>query len=123
MTDDRPESAADRPNPEWPEGTNRDDGSVPASEARDPEREADLQLIGMMNPGTPVFHSPESGLLYHGDVRDDGGLIPRPDDEVDVDVGSDRTLSDAIRDLGERLGWESLTDHGRDHWDDESSRD
>ena len=123
MADDQPERPDDPPEIEWPGETDPDDDLGPASENLDSESDDDFQLIGMANPGTPVFHSAESGLLYHGDVNEDGGITPRPDAEVDIQFGDEGTLSEAINDLGERLGWDSLTDYGRDHQNDDPPRD
>ncbi|WP_306056237.1 hypothetical protein [Natronococcus wangiae] len=110
MADDRPDYLEDPPEIERPE-----ENEITAPSERGPPSRDDVELVGMASTGVPVLHSAESGLLYHGEVNENGRVTPRFDDEVDVESGDDGSLSDAISDLGDRLGWDSLTDYGREH--------
>lgn len=104
MTDDSSDFLEGTPELDWPE--DRDE----------PERD-DSQLVGMASTGMPVLYSSQSNVIYQGEVNDDGRVTPRFEDEVEVD--SDETLGDALRSFGDRVGWESLSEYGEEHWDGE----
>ncbi|TYL40101.1 hypothetical protein CV102_00525 [Natronococcus pandeyae] len=110
MADDQPDYLEDPPEIDWPK-----EEETPTNDDLGPASEDDLELVGMASTAVLV-HSAESSMLYHGEVNEDGRVTPRFDDEVDADTGDDGSLSDAISDLGDRLGWDSLTDYGREHW-------
>lgn len=68
-------------------------------------------------PTTSTIRPKSSGWRGDPGVTDDLG----PASEVDVDAGDDGALSDGIAEIGDRLGWDSLTEYGREHWDGSES--
>ncbi|WP_312909122.1 hypothetical protein [Natronosalvus caseinilyticus] len=112
----------ERPEPEYLEDQPLDDNpEIHWPEDRSGEPPEDARFVGISNPGTPVLYSRESGTLFQGDVTDDGRVTPRAGSDAEMKVESTDRLGEAIRSFGDRIGWESLSQFGKEHWESEKS--
>lgn len=77
---------------------------------------SDATYVGATTNGVPVFH--DQGAVFHGVPDEENRRIePKPDTERRLEPGE--TLGDVLEEIGESLGWESLSEYGREHQRDE----
>lgn len=81
----------------------------------DDER-AGATYVGLTSGGIPVFHT--GGTVFQGRVDEENReIVPRPDTDRELEPGE--TLGELVEELGETLGWESLSEFGEQHRSDD----
>ncbi|MFB6136613.1 MAG: hypothetical protein ABEJ04_07615 [Halobacteriaceae archaeon] len=70
------------------------------------------RLLGVAGAGVPVYHDPAEERIISGERRGEAETyVADPTTERYLD---DETLGDAIAHIDEALGWERLTEYGRE---------
>ena len=79
----------------------------------------EMTYLGLVGNGSPYFHHDRSGTVYEGTVDEARQQISLTEDtEHSIDS---ETLGETIESIGERAGWESLSEFAQEHLQDEES--
>lgn len=80
----------------------------PASSAPD-----DTAYVGVLGGGTALYYDDATGSFLRGDPdgEDDAGL----ERLTGYEVGAEDRLGAVLEEIGDDLGWESLSEFARDH--------
>jgi hypothetical protein len=106
MTEPEPDSKDSRYD-EWP---------MEAHDARE------MNYLGLVSNGAPYFYHADSGTVYQGRV-DNVNQRLRLEEDVEHDIEPGKALGDAIESIGERTGWESLSEFAQEHFPDEEGEE
>lgn len=69
---------------------------------------------------TAVLYDSESESVYEGEIdRENERIDPKPDTEQDASATD--SIGEAIEDIGDRLGWESLSSFADEHLEDDTN--
>lgn len=75
------------------------------------DEHADANYVGTTAEGTPVYHG--EGRVFHGEPNtDERTVTPIPNTERSLEPGE--AIADVIEEIGETLGWESLSEFGEE---------
>ena len=89
------------------------DGNDPDSTTiHDPAHQS-TEHVGILSQGSNVFYDPERSVFFrteHGSA-DEHTVVPGSERELDPG----ETLGEAIETLGEKTGWESLSEWAEEH--------
>ncbi|WP_458206311.1 hypothetical protein [Haladaptatus sp. NG-SE-30] len=72
------------------------------------------EYVGVKDEGDPVFYNPESRSTFRGRVHPEDEQIT-PVEGSEESLGAGESLGQAIERLGEKTGWESLSEFAREH--------
>lgn len=87
------------------------------SQVSDPAHE-EAEHVGILGQGTNVFYHPERSTFYrteHDAERDEHTVVP----ESERELQPEETLGEAIEEIGDRTGWESLSEWAEEHLTDD----
>ncbi|AGB37705.1 hypothetical protein [Natronococcus occultus] len=91
------------------------DGSARAK--FDEHSEDDVEYVGATSEGTPMFFNTASRSIFEGEYDGKETVVDRPGTERELEDRA--SVGEMIENLGDELGWESLSEFGREHADDE----
>jgi hypothetical protein len=78
----------------------------------------EMNYLGMISHNIPYFHHDETDTVYRGNVDGVKQQIRLTEDtEHDIANG----LGETIESIGERTGWESLSEFAQEHLTDEEN--
>ncbi|WP_227376500.1 hypothetical protein [Haladaptatus halobius] len=72
------------------------------------------EYVGVMGEGHPVFYDPEKRSTFRGRAHPEDERIT-PVEGSEESLGVEETVGEAIERLGEKTGWESLSEFAREH--------
>ena len=73
---------------------------------------ADATYVGTTMGGVPVYN--DEDRVFHGKADyENEAVSPVPDSERNLEPGE--TLADVLEEIGETLGWDSLSPFGEEH--------
>lgn len=85
------------------------------------EESDDRTYVGVLaGEGTPTFVDPNNGSLYSGRI-DSAGQRVTPGDEHDIEIQPGEEIGEFLERVGEKTGWESLSEFAREHLEDDDS--
>jgi hypothetical protein len=87
------------------------DGSARAK--FDEHGEDDVEYVGSTAEGTPMFFDTTSRSVFEGEYVDEETVVGRPETERELEDRA--SIAEAVETLGDELGWESLSEFGREH--------
>ncbi|MDG5818483.1 hypothetical protein [Natronococcus sp. A-GB7] len=93
------------------------DGSAKAK--FDEHSEDDVEYVGSTAEGTPMFFDTASRAVFEGEYDDGETIVDRPGSERELE--NQASIAEAIEMLGDELGWESLSEFGREHTRDDEN--
>ncbi|MDG5760982.1 hypothetical protein QA600_16745 [Natronococcus sp. A-GB1] len=93
------------------------DGSARAK--FDEHNEDDVEYVGSTTEGTPMFFDTASRSVFEGEYDDEETIVDRPETERELEDRA--SVGEAIETLGDELGWESLSEFGREHTRDDEN--
>ncbi|WP_255168695.1 hypothetical protein [Natrononativus amylolyticus] len=113
MRDDQPPGTARDPTGDaTTPGTDPAFDDWPISEGE----HAGASYVGTTTGGVPVYHG--DGTVFQGRVDEDNReIVPDRDTERELEPGE--TLGELLEEMGDTLGWESLSEYGERHRSDE----
>lgn len=76
------------------------------------ERHRDAQYLGSTAGGTPFYH--HGGTVFRGEPDAENREIA-PDADSKRELAADEKLGDVVAEIGDSLGWESLSAFAEDH--------
>jgi hypothetical protein len=83
------------------------------------EDDGSLELVGFTgNSGTGYVFDTDAGVVYEAEADHESGEVV-PDESSARRLDKEETLADAIEDIGERMGWERLTEFAEEHLEEE----
>jgi hypothetical protein len=83
-------------------------------------RDENFEYIGQVDGGSPMLFDSSTNTIYEAEADvENEHLIPRPNTEQELEP--EETLSKAIEMIGEKTGWESLSEFANDHLNDDDS--
>jgi hypothetical protein len=97
---------------------------MPGSEREDPRYDEwpledhdpkEMNYLGLVSGGSPYFHHDDSNTIYRGTVDDAKERIRLSEDTEHAG----EALGDVIESIGDRTGWESLSEFAQEHLEDE----
>lgn len=79
-----------------------------------------IGLIGYQRgqPSYPVLYQPDDDAIYQGEIDEENERIVPVEDSARR-LESDETLGDVIEELGDEIGWDSLSEFAREHMQDD----
>lgn len=85
------------------------------------ERLQNAHYIGAAG-GAPVFYSDTDDELIEGDLDRESSTVSEKsgDPREGLDLSPGESIGDAIRRIGDEIGWDSLSEFGEDHSGDRS---
>lgn len=99
---------------------------MPAPDRKDPRYDEwpmedhdpkEVNYLGLVSNGAPYFHHADSGTVYRGNVDAVNQRI-RLEEDTEHDIEPGKALGDAIESIGERTGWDSLSEFAQEHLPD-----
>ncbi|WP_435333615.1 hypothetical protein [Haloarchaeobius sp. TZWWS8] len=90
---------------DWPTGDNPRD---------------DVEHVGVLNKGMNVFYQPNSSMFFTTEVdeeREEHTFV----EGTDRELRPGETLGEAIESVGEKTGWESLSEWAENHLESDES--
>jgi hypothetical protein len=81
----------------------------------------EMNYLGLVSGGSPYFHHDDSDTIYRGNVDETRQQIRLIEDTEHAG----EALGDIIESIGDRTGWESLSEFAQEHLEgeDEGSSD
>ncbi|MFU8869509.1 hypothetical protein [Natronococcus sp.] len=93
------------------------DGSAEAK--FDEHSEDDVEYVGSTAEGTPMFFDTASRSVFEGEYDGEETVVDRHGSERELEDRA--SVGEAIETLGDELGWESLSEFGREHTRDDEN--
>ena len=75
-----------------------------------------VEFLGTRDDGTPAYYDSNEHATFEGEVDHDEQRV-RPTNERSLDA--EQKLGEALEELGDATGWDSLSEFARKHLEDE----
>lgn len=78
------------------------------------EERRDSAYLGTVSSGAAMFYHPDSNSIFEGKPdEEDRTINPVPETEERLDDGE--SVGDAVKRIGDELGWDGLSEFAEDH--------
>ena len=78
------------------------------------EERRDSEYLGTASDGAAIFYHPDSNSVFEGEPDDNEKSI-RPVRESERSLDDGESVGDAVKRIGDELGWDGLSEFAEDH--------
>ncbi|SIR01579.1 hypothetical protein SAMN05421858_1130 [Haladaptatus litoreus] len=80
----------------------------------DHKKPENAEYVGVRNEGKPVFYDKENNSTFEGEPHPENERIT-PVEGSEESLGAEETIGQAIDRLGEKTGWDALSEFAQKH--------
>lgn len=80
----------------------------------------DAEYLGVLTNGAPLYYHEPTRAIYEGHETESGDGV-RFEERQDFDLAPEDPLARVLAEIGDGLGWESLSEFAHEHISEESN--